>query len=129
MPILADLTMYDAQATPVLHTFYVTDRGAIIEWTDRSTATPVGWNRITFSMKKMRDGKRQAIYKLYSPVTETPSGGLMKVVDVLKSTYTVDIPERAGDQLRLDHWTFLKGLANSNNLRDIIRYGANYSGT
>jgi len=128
MPVIANKTIADGQTTPVNHTFYVSNRGEVIEWTDRTGTVPANWAKLSFAAKWNKDQTLLRVrWKLDTPVVETPSGGLAKRVAILRTVAEHFIPERALDSLRADHVAFVRNLVASSDFAVPVRYNEIYA--
>lgn len=84
MPAVANITLSDALATPVVHTFVPMgpDASGVWWWEDQSASNPVGNNRISMSLVRpppatagtsSRDRVIKVRIQLYTPKLETVS--------------------------------------------------------
>lgn len=128
MPAVSVITLSDALATPVVHTFVPVgpDQKGAWWWEDQSTASPIGYNRI--SMQLIRSGNPAAGTSagervnrvkvgLHTPKLETisnNSAGLIppaQVAYVPRCNVEFIIPDRSILQDRKDLRKFLDFLA------------------
>ncbi|DAD51235.1 coat protein [ssRNA phage SRR7976356_6] len=58
MPSPANIVVYDALATPVAHTFVpIGNENGVFWFEDQSAATPIGYNRISITLKRPKPGR------------------------------------------------------------------------
>lgn len=109
----------DAQATPVIHTFVPLgpDNDGVFWFEDQSQASPVGFWRISYQLKRPKPGTAgssatrtyRAVIGLHEPILETVSNNTVSgiapapTISYVPRTFTEYImPERASQQNRKD---------------------------
>lgn len=116
----SNIVLADAQATPVNHTFVPLgpDRDGVFWWEDQSAASPIGYWRVSYQLKRPSVGAAgssssqrtfRAVIGLHEPILETVSNNTVSGIApaptisyVPRSFVEYVMPERCSLQNRKD---------------------------